>query len=341
MRSLMTTAFLFAVLSCFSQIGAKVQQAGKITGTWHNSQFGYQMALILNADGTGEFDGEKIKYVAKGAQFLMTVVSDNETINYNYALQGNSLTISGGDLDQAVTFSRGGTGQPDGNASAQQQMGGTSAGATNEVGGADKNLLGVWSGNGETIEFKSNGQCLYLGNTLNYQANQGHITLGTNQGSVMFTYNIQGDKLTLGANGQQVVYNRGANAAGAPQATGGKGAVTAELVGKWCWTNTNSYSNGGSSSSSCIVLNADGTYEYSSESSRSVNADTFYGGTNSQGYDRGTWYVQGDRIFYNSQTRGQGSYRLEKRNHPKNVNDPMIVLDGEPYVTAYQRPPWR
>jgi hypothetical protein len=37
--------------------------------------------------------------------------------------------------------------------------------------------------------------------------------------------------------------------------------------------------------------------------------------------------------------QGSGSYVLEKRNHPKN-NDPMIVLDGEPYVTYYQKPRW-
>ncbi|HZV69137.1 MAG TPA: hypothetical protein VFG10_06315 [Saprospiraceae bacterium] len=32
---------------------------------------------------------------------------------------------------------------------------------------------------------------------------------------------------------------------------------------------------------------------------------------------------------------------LEQRNHPKNVNDPMIVLDGRAFVTAYNKPPWR
>ena len=35
------------------------------------------------------------------------------------------------------------------------------------------------------------------------------------------------------------------------------------------------------------------------------------------------------------------SCKLEKRNHPKNVNDPMIVLDGDAFVTATQRPPWK
>lgn len=341
MRSAFVFILVFVCVASSAQIGAKVQQANKITGIWQNNQFGYQMTLMLNADGSGEFDGEAIKYVAKGNQFTMTIVNDRETINYNYSLQGNTLTISGGDLDQPVAFARAGSdgqSQQQNDAASQQTAAPTNSGAAS---GQDKNLLGVWSGNGESIEFKNNGQCIYLGNTLTYQANQGHVTLGTNQGNVMFSYNIQGDKLTLAANGNQVIYNRGQAAGAAPTNTGGKGTVAMELVGKWCWVNTNTYNNGGSSSSQCIVLNGDGTYEYTSESSRSVNADTFYGGTNAQGSDRGTWYVQGDRMFYNSQTKGQGSYRLEKRNHPKNVNDPMIVLDGEPFVTQYQKAPWR
>ena len=99
--------------------------------------------------------------------------------------------------------------------------------------------------------------------------------------------------------------------------------------------------NTNSQTSRCITLNADGSYLYHTEASRSVNTETFSGGTASQGDDRGTWYVQGDRIYYNSPTTGQGSFTLEKRNHPKNVNDPMIVINGESFVTTTLRDPWR
>jgi hypothetical protein len=71
----------------------------------------------------------------------------------------------------------------------------------------------------------------------------------------------------------------------------------------------------------------------------STNTNSFSGGTSSQNSDSGTWWVVGDRIHYNSQTQGQGSYQLIKRNHPKN-GDPMIVLDGTSYVTYYQKAPW-
>ncbi len=310
------------------QIGAKVQQ-GKIHGVWQNSQFGYQMTLMLNADGSGEFDGEIIKFTHQGDK--LSIMQRGQTTIYSYALQENTLTLSGGDLDKAITFTRNGTQQQ-----APVSENNSNLKSQNNT-SADGSLIGVWSGNGETIEFKSDGQCVYIGNTFSYQVSQGHIILATAQGNVMFAYNIKNNQLNLTANGQQVSYTRGATNTTSASENSKTGTIAQELVGKWCYM-SNSLN---SSTNKCITLNADGTYNYNGESSRSVNTSEVYGGTSSQGMDRGTWYVQGDRIYYNSQTQGQGSYRLEKRNHPKNVNDPMIVLDGEAYVTATLKAPWR
>lgn len=329
-------AILLLLLISFSanaQIGAKVQQQ-KIHGLWQNSQFGYQMTLMLNTDGSGEFDGDMIRFVTLGN--TLSITQNNVTTKYSFALQGNSLSLSGGDLEGTVNFSRGGQGE----------IGSEPAQITkqpNEIKGSgnSQTIVGAWSGNGETIEFRNDGQCAYLGNTFQYQLSQGHVTLVTSQGNVVFAYSVKGDQLSLTGNNQTVTYSKGASHNGSGQGQSGKGQVAMELVGKWCYVNVNSYNSGGSSSSTCITLNADGTYEYYSENSRSVSTPDLYGGTSSQNSDRGTWYLQGDRIFYNSQTQGSGSYRLEKRNHPKNVNDPMIVLDGEAYVTAYNKPPWR
>ncbi|MFZ6000791.1 MAG: hypothetical protein ACOYW3_09795 [Bacteroidota bacterium] len=308
-----------------AQIGAKAQQSS-LAGVWQNSQFNFQMTLLLNADGSGEFDGDAITYTTQGNQLRMT--QNGEVTSYNFVLQGNSLSLSGGDIDGTIVFTRNGqSAAPTPKAAAKQNT-------------ASGELIGVWSGNGETIEFKTNGQCVYLGNTFPFSASDGILTLTTGQGAVQFGYAIASEQLTLSANGREVVYHKGANRSNSPGGQTGRGNVSTELVGKWCWTNVTSSNSGGSSSSSCIVLNADGTYEYSSESSRSVNTDSFSGGTASQGYDRGTWSVNGDRIFYNSATRGQGSYQLQKVNHPK-TGDPMIVLDGEPYVTFFQKAPWR
>ncbi len=324
--------FLYMSLSATAQIGTKVQQQ-KIFGTWQNSQFGYQMTLMLNPDGTGEFDGEPIKFLTQAT--TLSIIVAITTTDYSYNLQGNSLTLSGGDLDGQVTFTRSGSPSPQDASMAKPPTDPVSPSYSNTA----SNLLGLWSGNGEMIEFRSDGKCVYLGNTFTYQISQGHIILTTGQGNATFAYSVNNSQLTLTANGQKVVYNKadGGASPGAYNNAFAAGDIPMELVGQWCYMNMGTNSQ----SSRCVVLNADGTYTFSSESSRSVNTDAFSGGTASQDADRGTWYVQGDRIYYNSQTTGQGSYRLEKRNHPKNVNDPMIVIDGEPYVTTTSRPPWR
>jgi hypothetical protein len=313
-----------------------------IAGVWQNNQFGTILTLYLQEDGTGEFDGEMMKYSVANGKITMTTDGGEKNI-YNMSLQGDRMTFSGGDLDQPLVFTRyssGGYVQPDTRSVTQQNTQGTY--------GTDNNLTGVWSGNGETIEFMTNGQCIYLGQTYPYMAAQGMVTLSTIQGNVSFYYTINNNQLTLSANGNQVIYQRGTggntqipNNNGSVNAGKGSQNVPQELVGKWCWVNVTSTNSGGTSSDQCITLNGDGTFLYYSERSSSVNGGSFYGGTNSQNSDQGTWWVQGDRIYYNSQKTGQGSYRLEKRNHPKNVNDPMIVLDGQPYVTQYQKAPWR
>lgn len=317
-----------------AQIGAKAQQQGKIYGIWQNNQFNYQMTLMLNSDGSGEFDGESIKFKTQGNSLSITI--GNTTTDYNYALQGNSMTLSGGDLDGQVVFTRNGTStDPRVVSGANPSNKGAAYSNTSSA------LVGLWSGNGEMIEFRAEGKCVYQGSTYPYQISQGHVILTTNQGNVIFGYTVNNRQLTLTANGQQFVYTKPEGAMAGVQnsqeSTGDKGGVAMELVGEWCFMNMNTNSQ----TRRCITLNANGTYVYSTESSRSVNTSEVYGGTASQGGDQGTWYVQGDRIYYNSQSQGQASYRLEKRNHPKNVNDAMIVLDGEPFVTTTLRPPWR
>jgi hypothetical protein len=300
----------------------------KIYGLLQNSQQGFQMMLMLNPDGKGEFDGQPIQFTVQPKALIITAEGTSTT--YNYLLNGNSLTLSGGDLEGIVIFTRNGA---ELNAPPAPPTPNEPEKIKSET-GSPKEILGSWSGNGEVIEFKPDGKCVYLGNVFPYQVSQGHVTLSSGQGNVMFAYQVAGKQLTLSANGRNVIYTK---SDGNTPTSNAKGTVPMELVGEWCYMNMTTNSQ----TSRCLTLNADGTYVYNTQSSRSVNTNEVYGGTASQGDDRGTWYVQGDRIYYNSPTKGQGSYHFEKRNHPKNVNDPMIVIEGEPYVTTTLRAPWR
>jgi hypothetical protein len=338
MRRLTVLPLILIAFIANAQLGAKANQSNKLTGIWQNDQFGYQMTLMLNPDGTGEFDGEEIRYVVKGNVLALT--AQNETTNYNYILNGTQLTVSGGDLDQAVTFSKAGSSQsnqqPANNISAQQQTQTVTAGA-----GIDKALLGAWSGNNETMEFKPDGTCIYAGHSIPFTASNGQIKLTSQQGTTVIPYTIKNGQLVINVNGQDYTYTRGtAQASNKPVSSGPK-SVPQELAGEWCVMNSTNTNSGGSFSSECLTLYPDGTYVYSTERSMSVNTPDLAGGTSSQGGDRGQWWTEGERFFFNSPTYGTGSYRLEKRNHPKNVNDPMIVLDGKAYVTTKLKAPWR
>lgn len=315
-----------------AQIGAKVQQ-NKIQGTWTAKISGVEMTLILNTDGTGTFDGDKIRYTAQNSKLNLTIIQQSTTLRYTYILKENSLTVSGGDLDSPITFTREGE----------------TAHAKPAPAPASNNIVGIWSGNNETIEFTKTGKCVYQGQVFNYQTTNNTVSVQTAQGNLMMPYTVNGNQLSLTINGQSFYYAKN-GATPDPSATASTnnqhpqvaaGNISQELVGKWCYVNVNSTYSGGSSTEQCITLNANGTYEYYSESSRSVNTNAYSGGTNSQNSDRGTWSYDGSRIHYTSSMgAGSGSYLLEKRNHPKN-NDPMIVLDGQTYVTQYQKAPWR
>src|SRR5262245_12581228 len=136
-----------------------------------------------------------------------------------------------------------------------------------------------------------------------------------------------------------------AKLAAAPAAAKSAGGTASsngqELVGKWCLASTfSANAGGGSQRMTCFELRPDGTYFYKHEGSMSANAPGMWGGTSSVSQDAGRWKVSGNQLVAQSQSGKTNSYTLEKRNHPKNKRDPMICLNGECYVTFYNKPPW-
>lgn len=320
--------YLSAIVLFCVFVMAAGQTPQPVVGVWHNDSFGFQMTLILNADGSGEFAGEPMTYQVRGSQII--VLENGFSTAYDFAVNGDEFKLSGGDLDSPMIFTRSGS-------CSQQTPVSSESTHSAAISLPDPNLIGIWSGQGETIEFDHAGNCKYLGQTYAFQAAAGQITLSSSQGQASFSYQIKGDDLILSGNNQRITYTRGTASQSVPA---NRGSVATELVGSWCYMNTTSTYSGGSSYSRCIALNGDGTYTFHAEGSISVNTGDLSGGTASQNSDSGTWYVQGDRIFYQSNSGQNGSYQLRKINHPK-TGDPMIVLDGDSYVTKYQKAPWR
>lgn len=327
--------FLFAIFfslasaAAFAQLGAAVG-AKALAGIWEGDVGGTRLTLVLQADGAGEFNGTALKWQSTGSTLTLSMTGYPATA-YLYALSGSQLTLSGGDLQQALVLVKRGTaatGGLAGNAPTAQEGGG--------------GLEGAWEGYGEVIEFRGGGVAIYLGKQMGYSVAGSTVTLVSGGQSIPLSWQVKGNQLTLSVNGKQLQYTRrgAVGTSGNSGASAPGGIIAPELVGKWAWINVASGNSGGSMSSETITINADGTYEYYSESSRSVNTPDLSGGTANQGGDRGTWRLEGNILHVVSRSQGAHDYSFEKRNHPK-TGDPMIVIDGRTYVTFWQKAPWR
>ena len=218
---------------------------------------------------------------------------------------------------------------------------------------ANPALHGTWSavvdGQPLVVVFEGNGTGKVNGKPMQWQT-LGRLLFIQQQGGqpVSYSFEVKGGKLNVaggdldgvvvlskGTAAAEAAAKQAAKPAGAPsQASSGSGQ---ELVGKWCKVSTfSANAGGGSSRSTCFELRADGSYAYQHEGSMSAQA----GSMASQSYDAGRWKVSGNQLVAQSQRGTVNTYTLEKRNHPKNKRDPMICLDGECYVTFYNKPPW-
>ncbi len=343
-----TAILLLFSIQIFAQIGQKIPNTKTgLTGTWVNKDFGYDMKLELSDNGKGIFEDENITYTVVGNK--LNIKFEEETIAYGYKLTGNVLTLSGGDLDAAINFSKQGSSVS--NSKALNSSSTSQASQTTEKANKTDKLIGKWTTEGADIEFKTNGKGIYNGNLFTYTINGNTLTSTDNTGTNTFFFMFLGESLSMSGAGINVVLtkgHKGYKAETSNNSTENKivdnnsasGGIDQSILGKWCWVKASGNMQASSSSNKCINISGNGTYTYAAEGSISGYGGGYYGGSSSQSADSGTWKVVGNKIHVNSRSQGFQILSFEKRNHPKN-GDPMIVIDGDTYVTYNQRPAWR
>ena len=313
---------LCAVVLCGGAARALAQTDAGLVGTWHESGPEGQTVVKLNADGTGTLDGAPFTYVVRDDKIVVTM--GGVSTPYGFKLTGDVLSINN-PAGQSNTFERvgGGSGR-----AAASTGGQTSARARNP-------LVGRWLSDEDTVDIRDDGTLYLSGMKMTYKVEGDRITVNTDRGEMVFPFHMNSDdKFTVTIEGQERVYDRqkdGPSGGGG----GGVGANLRELAGKWCYMANVSSHDGGRMSNRCFTLREDGTYEYYAESSSSGPMAS----SASQESDSGTWTATATTITSRSSKTGTNTYKLERRNNPKN-GDPMLVLDGDAYVTATQRPPW-
>ena len=189
-------------------------------------------------------------------------------------------------------------------------------------------IVGMWRNATGYARFNADGTGEIDGEPGRWLVSGNQLTLSGRQGTMTVPFVLRGDTLTLTVNGIPVSMTRVKEEAG-------PGRVRPEMVGKWCWISVTNAQQGARTSNQCFTLTADGRYTYAGE------ADSYnpYGGATSQSSDAGTWTATETTLTATSRAGGTKVFRLEKRNHPK-TGDPMLVLDGQPFVTFYKKAPW-
>jgi len=198
---------------------------------------------------------------------------------------------------------------------------------------AAEGIVGEWRNAQGSARFNADGTGAVDGNPGRYEIHGNELTL-TGEGNggapvrIVAPFEIDGDILRLTIAGAAITLNR-------VRETSGAAGVRPEMVGKWCWVSVVNAQQGARTSNQCFVLGADGSYRYSGETD-SYNP---YGGAATQQGDSGSWTATETTFTARSRTRGTTVYTLQKRNHPK-TGDPMLVLNGQPYVTYFKHASW-
>ncbi|QYO66101.1 hypothetical protein [Leptolyngbya sp. 7M] len=213
-------------------------------------------------------------------------------------------------------------------------------------------LIGYWISSEAVVEIRPKNQITINGDRYEWAILGKTLVVSQGDDYADFPFELKGDTLTVWVEGRKVVYSRtdkeGAEEAMAQLArrrgggSGGRnddggegGSNPQDLVGKWCYQANVQAQGGGRQSDICFTLKADGTYEYYGE----ATTTNPYGGANSQSWDYGRWSATATTLTARSNSGKTTTYTLERRNHPR-TGDPMLIVDGDAFVTYYQKRPW-
>jgi hypothetical protein len=334
--------------------------AGKLTGTFESGGQAYSFQatrngtkLTLTTDGVTHVLDKAVAAPPTATPVTSPVVGQWQTPNgivainadgsakigektHRWTVEGNVITFAGNGESLKVPFDLAGDNWtwkfPDGRLALTR----IAANAAAQSGG--DGVVGAWQGPTGNMQINLDGSATIGGVQYRYTQAANQLTLAGPDGMFVATVQIAGDNMTWLINGKTLSFQRAANVwAVGGAATGG---ILPELVGKWCQMSTLNNSTGVSSRSACFTLLADGSFQFAGESGATGQVNGGAYGTASDSNDSGTWTATADSITSTSKKTGVRTFRLEKRNHPK-TGDPMLVLDGAEFTTAYQKAPWR
>lgn len=196
-------------------------------------------------------------------------------------------------------------------------------------------LLGQWSCQGDegvvALEFRTQNKLIYGGEPSSYKLRPGMIVTQGEFGPEEYRYTLKGDRLNVVFPlGQQIQCRRVEASAKGNPAVAGSGNP-AQLRGRLCKYSGSSSSYSGSSYSSLASAKFDGQGHlvYGSESSFSGQAGIGYG---SSGGARGTYRINGDKIFIQLEDGSTATAQVHFRQRDGSITE--LMINGSLWATG-------
>jgi hypothetical protein len=108
--SLRWLLILAALAAGLPGTGLAQSPSPNVTGTWEVDTPEGPERLVVRADSSASFGDETVRWRLLGE--IMYIAFGDEWVGYDYILQDNTLTFSGGDLEEPISMVRVGPATP-------------------------------------------------------------------------------------------------------------------------------------------------------------------------------------------------------------------------------------
>lgn len=294
-----------ALKSSKAEAEAPADTAGSpIAGTWTIQAQSGAITLDLKTDGTGTFNSAALQWQYNQKILILSI--GGQTVMYNTTLAGDSLTLSGGDLQQPATFQRNGAGGSRPSATAKAE-----AKSTPAPGGASP-IAGAWSiqtqnGGTLTMNLKPDGRGSFNGTPLSWQYNQKILIVSINGQTIMYNASLAGDALTLSGGDlpQAATFQRGGSSSPSQPMAAPSGPAS-QVAGVWVGEESSLDPSNYMSYTQYVILYPDGTVGYDKSeggASRTQVSDyierfsSYSTGRQGSGGNFGRWQTDGVNIM--------------------------------------------
>jgi len=178
---------------------AQTGQAANIAGMWESKSSQGVSTLLLNADGSGEFNGKELSWTL-AQNILSLTFQGGAAFKYKVSLAGNTLTVSSPDLKEPLTFTRSGSGKSE-KPAASAGLAAISSGATTAAATGPEGTWHVQKPSGTfTLVLDPGGSGKFNNDHVDWKLTQGILILRWDSGDT-FMYNATLTANTLKVSG--------------------------------------------------------------------------------------------------------------------------------------------